>query len=314
MAIITQFEAFFLTLKYIDHLIMIMDFKLHYPYTLKNFKDYTSLGDDKINIENQDMLAEISDGITKPVEKPIPKPLPPTVDHSEITPNKRVSSRSVSESTDQNEIEISTNATQTNLSASLSPNETSSSTSSNCSTNVSVSRSGSALRQSTSSSAIYTKRFKTSHRPYQNYQPSHQTTYPYSNQFGYQTFPNGYYQQVNPYMPAYQAQSMVYQPYGSQHVYQQSHYGTNQVVHNSLNVQNVNIKNEPEEPSEKEKRSDNQWSPYFTNPIPFKQEPLEPNNKEPNQINIVNQLLKDKQILNQLEKVAQTFKPQNIEV
>ena len=62
----------------------------------------------------------------------------------------------------------------------------------------------------------------------------------------------------------------------------------------------------------------NNSGPYFTNPIPFKQEPSEPRERsqqrdeEKNALNIVSHLLKDKQILNQLEKVAQTFslKPQ----
>ena len=69
-------------------------------------------------------------------------------------------------------------------------------------------------------------------------------------------------------------------------------------------------------------------SPYFTNPIPFKQEPSEMSggelsniNEQVNQkaasaaadddsnaISIVTHLLKDKQILNQLEKVAQSFR------
>lgn len=216
----------------------------------------------------------------------------------------------MSESTDQNDIEISTNANRSNIPASVSPNETNSSTSSNSSTSVSVSvtRSSNVLRQSTPSSAVYTKRFKTSHRAHQNYQQSHQPIYSYGNHFGYS---NGYYQSVNPYVSAYPPSSMVYQPYVNQHACQQSQYSTNQVVHNGSNVQNVNIKSEPLVPSEMEKSSENQWSPYFTNPIPFKQEPLESNNKEPNTINIVNQLLKDKQILNQLEKVAQTFKFSN---
>lgn len=210
----------------------------------------------------------------------------------------------MSESTDQNETEM---ANRSNVPDSFSPNETSSSVSSNSSTsaNLSVTRTNSTLRQSSSSSAVYTKRFKTSHRQYQNYQQSHQPICPYGNQFGYS---NGYYQSVNPYVSAYPPSSMVYQQFVNQHPFQQSHYGTNQVVHNGSNVQNVNIKSEPQEPSEMKKTSENQWSPYFTNPIPFKQEPLESNNKEPNTINIVNQLLKDKQILNQLEKVAQTFK------
>ncbi len=58
--------------------------------------------------------------------------------------------------------------------------------------------------------------------------------------------------------------------------------------------------------------------PYFTNPISFKQEPREVNlpteegsNKKKSEdttaISIVTHLLKDKQILNQLEKVARSF-------
>jgi hypothetical protein len=78
--------------------------------------------------------------------------------------------------------------------------------------------------------------------------------------------------------------------------------------------------------------------PYFTNPVAFKQEPSEPsisqnstlantislheppasaqsgivvngsNDNEKDALTLVNKLLKDKQILNQLEKVAQSFK------
>jgi hypothetical protein len=77
--------------------------------------------------------------------------------------------------------------------------------------------------------------------------------------------------------------------------------------------------------------------PYFTNPVAFKQEPIEPtvqqnsnlsanttpeqsfsshsavapnesDNSEKDALTLVNKLLKDKQILNQLEKVAQSFK------
>ena len=69
-----------------------------------------------------------------------------------------------------------------------------------------------------------------------------------------------------------------------------------------------------------------QQNQYFTNSIPFKQEPSEPiikqelisynespttssnNNNENAALNIVNHLLKDQQILNQLEKVAQSFR------
>jgi hypothetical protein len=69
-----------------------------------------------------------------------------------------------------------------------------------------------------------------------------------------------------------------------------------------------------------------QWQPYFTNPIPFKQEfKQEPSesasattsrqnssNKNSDNdaaaLNIVSHLLKDQQILNQLEKVAQSFR------
>ncbi len=87
----------------------------------------------------------------------------------------------------------------------------------------------------------------------------------------------------------------------------------------------ANVKQEPYEPTASSSLNENnqEWNPYFKNPIPFKQEPSEPqtnnsmeessskNNAENNQdnaITIVSQLLKDKQILNQLEKVAQTFR------
>ena len=61
---------------------------------------------------------------------------------------------------------------------------------------------------------------------------------------------------------------------------------------------------------------------YFTNPIPFKQEPNELNheNQKPTSSSssssgggepaaIVNNLLKDQQVLNLLEKVAEAFRP-----
>jgi len=82
----------------------------------------------------------------------------------------------------------------------------------------------------------------------------------------------------------------------------------------------ANVKQEPYEPSASNEQNQ-EWNPYFKNPIPFKQEPSEPQmnmetsastndaaNNQDNAITIVSQLLKDKQILNQLEKVAQTFR------
>jgi hypothetical protein len=74
--------------------------------------------------------------------------------------------------------------------------------------------------------------------------------------------------------------------------------------------------------TEQNKSSSNPPMSYFTNPIPFKQEPNElgqstqqqqssSNEQKPseesNAISIVTHLLKDKQILNQLEKVARSF-------
>lgn len=88
----------------------------------------------------------------------------------------------------------------------------------------------------------------------------------------------------------------------------------------------ANVKQEPYEPTAQSStfnEHNQEWNPYFKNPIPFKQEPSEPQinnsmetssstsnaaNNQDNAITIVSQLLKDKQILNQLEKVAQTFR------
>ncbi len=61
--------------------------------------------------------------------------------------------------------------------------------------------------------------------------------------------------------------------------------------------------------------SSSSHNPYFTNPIPFKQEPKEEpidndnqSRDDSNGIKIVSQLLRYKQVLNQLKKVAQSFR------
>lgn len=98
---------------------------------------------------------------------------------------------------------------------------------------------------------------------------------------------------------------------------------TPQPINSSSSI--ANVKQEPYEPTAASSLNEHnqEWNPYFKNPIPFKQEPSEPElnnsmetssstnnaaNNQDNAITIVSQLLKDKQILNQLEKVAQTFR------
>ena len=115
-------------------------------------------------------------------------------------------------------------------------------------------------------------------------------------------------------------------------VYQQAqvHYQTNFVQQpaqqSQLQQSNVSLNPVKTEPTESDQIMN---SPYFTNPIPFKQEPSEMSSDmsnlneqvntkaasdvaaaddDSNAISIVTHLLKDKQILNQLEKVAQSFR------
>jgi hypothetical protein len=100
----------------------------------------------------------------------------------------------------------------------------------------------------------------------------------------------------------------------------------------TFNQQSGAIKLEPYEPGPflNGRNVSNTNSNYFTNPIPFKQEPSEQvvvkqeasdstnadgqsstssdAGQQSAALNIVNHLLKDKQILNQLEKVAQSFR------
>lgn len=131
------------------------------------------------------------------------------------------------------------------------------------------------------------------------------------------------------------------QTYTAPQYAQQSHYylppnGMNQTTHTQAQIaaqsqsQSYNngqpiqpqkqpelqIKNEPvESPMESTPTHHNHLhhqQPYFRNPIPFKQEPSEQqpttSNDNRDAINIVSTLLKDKKILNQLEKVAQSFR------
>ncbi len=81
-------------------------------------------------------------------------------------------------------------------------------------------------------------------------------------------------------------------------------------------IQNL-VKSEPYDPNpQNNSANESSNNPYFTNPIPFKQEPKEEpmennndqGNDDSNGLKIVSQLLRDKQVLNQLEKVAQSFR------
>jgi hypothetical protein len=95
-------------------------------------------------------------------------------------------------------------------------------------------------------------------------------------------------------------------------VSQQSNVYESQTSFQNSSKSTNSIKNEPIEPSVLSPIKANQ--PYFTNPIPFKQEPREANEQgnsggnADTALNLVNHLLKDQQILSQLEKVAQSFK------
>lgn len=116
------------------------------------------------------------------------------------------------------------------------------------------------------------------------------------------------------------------QPVPSQQYYVQQPNMSTSIPNNSTSPpavvhQAFSVKSEPQEaPSS---------MPYFTNPMPFKQEPCEPStsdvaasnstNPQPQSssaaknddaaaLNIVSHLLKDQQILSRLEKVAQSFR------
>ena len=86
-----------------------------------------------------------------------------------------------------------------------------------------------------------------------------------------------------------------------------------------INLNETNIKTEPVEfkggLNNIPVTSQGKAKPYFTNPLAFKQEPSESNVNETiasaatsTALNLVNHLLKDQQVMSQLEKVAQTFR------
>ena len=130
--------------------------------------------------------------------------------------------------------------------------------------------------------------------------------------FNYQQSP--YVNGTVTYQPQYQYPQQQ-QPQQTQQPQQQQVYqeASNQQFNNSVKI-------EPDESGLKVNEKMNSV-PYFTNPVPFKQEPSENNvvttgsdestkmsDEDSNAFSIVTHLLKDKQILNQLEKVAQSFK------
>jgi hypothetical protein len=148
-----------------------------------------------------------------------------------------------------------------------------------------------------------------------NYQTNAQQIYGNPNNF-YQS--NGYSSQPPQILQHIHQRPQFNQIYQQQHVQYPPNYAHQQLIQT--------VKSEPNIPSEILSKSVSQLSttPYFTNPIQFKQEPNEVNTpktsfppgnsqstsekeEDSNAISIVNHLLKDKQILNQLEKVARSF-------
>jgi hypothetical protein len=140
--------------------------------------------------------------------------------------------------------------------------------------------------------------------------------------------PQSQYYTTNPTQNYYSTQA---QNFNHAMSYQNGNY---QLHHQSNSISNTGIKLEPYDPTTQypvrqviDISPPMQQNQYFTNSIPFKQEPSEPvikqeiinynnespstssnNNNENAALNIVNHLLKDQQILNQLEKVAQSFR------
>lgn len=150
------------------------------------------------------------------------------------------------------------------------------------------------------------------HHQVQSYYTTTTSTHPSQPQFNYHQMP----------------------PVTSQVLYQNG--GINSYHQSAANPLANNLKLEPYEPTPQYSRpphhhhqqqqqlqlpeTSNQSFNYFTNPMPFKQEPSEPvikqefqssapaNSSSDAALNIVNHLLNDKQVLNQLEKVAQSFR------
>lgn len=254
-----------------------------------------------------------------------------------------------------NEMEVQQTTSSKSSTCSLSPR---SETNSSVSFNSTQTKTSSFSSSSASSSTSSFKRFKTAHRPFQNnlthktassasfYQNNAQVyqktpTFPSYTQFQYSYPPQTtVYQQYAQYQPqpqyyttngglSYANSSGMYNPQQQTVILSQNgaaypQYYTTAPVIQQQQPQQISIKSEPYDPRLASgadiRNSINSVnnSPYFTNPIPFKQEPSEPRERsqqrddEKNALNIVSHLLKDKQILNQLEKVAQTFslKPQ----
>ena len=254
-------------------------------------------------------VQEIGDGLTKPVEKPIPKPLPPTV---------HLSSNNIA--TAKKPLEDKLKQLQPQLQS------TSTSTSSSTTTTTSLS-----TYLSTKSSYVnntnneYNKRKKLFHltnypnrnqqRPvYKQQQQQSPSSIPYhiNNPSIYlQPQPNYYQYNQNVYYHPYMNNNIQYVNNFQQQQQQQNNFS----IHEQ-SIENSHIKLEPIEHSQEHQ------SQYFTNPIPFKQEPKEYNYENHHQTstsssstgsgetNIVNNLLKDQQVLNLLEKVAEAFRPQ----
>lgn len=92
--------------------------------------------------------------------------------------------------------------------------------------------------------------------------------------------------------------------------YQYSPYNpTPNIIYPTTSANEIRVKSEPVELVQS-----HQQQPYFTNPIPFKQEadikqePGVTKQEDAAALNIVNHLLKDQNIMSQLEKVAQTLR------
>lgn len=146
------------------------------------------------------------------------------------------------------------------------------------------------------------------------------------NQIQYQNNQAMYYQ--NTYPPQIQPQlPLQYQQFQQQPQPIQNNFNNPQMYHSQMQNNNaflqkqlsMNVKPEPVIPDQTKLPPPVQ-APHFTNPIPFKQEPTESNlnqkssqptnsttEEDTNAISIVTHLLKDKQILNQLDKVARSF-------
>lgn len=155
--------------------------------------------------------------------------------------------------------------------------------------------------------------------PAYNYQTNQQQQYYYAlNQQNQNVLPPQQYfafQQQQQQLQQ-QANLIIQRPTYTNEVYQPAYQHPQQQLINA-----PQIKSEPQEQNQyfhpSNEASNVSQTPYFTNPIAFKQEPTdslpvvsnniksENSNDDSNAFSIVTHLLKDKQILSQLEKVAQ---------